>query len=173
MINLIKKKGINPQTGQAIYFPQFTRKETINGQKLATRMARGGSFSLGECTGVLLDFPQYFVDELLDGNAVRIDGLGTFKLKVSGKSRAKIEDVTSAGATVQVIYEPDPALDARLNSEKEFQFVQKPTADGEQDATDEGAGGSGGSQEGGDDDGGGENGGDTPTPPENGGENEE
>ena len=164
MINLIKKKGINPQTGQVIYFPQFTRKETINGQKLATRMARGGSFSLGECTGVLLDFPQYFVDELLDGNAVRIDGLGVFKLKVSGKSRAKIEDVTSAGATVQVIYEPDPALDARLNSEKEFQFVQKPTADGEQDATDEGG------NQGGDND---ENGGTTPTPPAGGGENEE
>ena len=137
MINLLKKKGINPQTKEVIYFPQFTRKETINGQKLAVRMARGGSFSLGECTGVLLDFPQYFVDELLDGNAVKIDGLGTFKLKVSGKAKAKIEDVTSAGATLSVIYEPDAALNARLNSEKEFQFVTKPTAEGEQDANEE------------------------------------
>ena len=144
MISLIKKKGVNPQTKQVIYFPKWTRVETINGQKLAKRMARGGTFSVGEASGVLLDFPQYFIDEMLEGNAVKIDGLGTFKLKVQGKSKEKIEDVTSAGCEVSVVFDPDASLTERLNAEKTFKFVAKPTAEGEQDAESNEPGGNGG-----------------------------
>jgi hypothetical protein len=77
------------------------------------------------------------MDELLDGNAVKIDGLGTFKLRVSGKAKADIKDVSSAGYTVAVTFDPDAELTARLNSEREFRFVTKPTEEGEQDANEE------------------------------------
>ena len=87
MISLIKKKGINPQDKSTLYFPQWTRISTINETQLAKRMARGSTFSVGEINGVFADFPQSIIDELLNGNAVSIDGLGTFKLKVSGKSQ--------------------------------------------------------------------------------------
>lgn len=137
MISLIKKKGINPQTKQVIYFPQWTRIATMEKTQLAERMARGGTFSVGECEGVMSDFPQYITDELLNGNAVHIAGLGTFKLKVSGKAREAIEDVTSAGAKIAVVFEPDAKLTSRLNDERQFQFVAKPTAEGEQDANEE------------------------------------
>ena len=137
MISLIKKKGINPQTKQTLYFPQWTRVATTTGDKLAKIMARSDTWSLGETTGILADFPQHLVDELLNGNAVRIGGLGTFKLKVQGKSCEKIDDVTSAGCQVSVVFEPAAELTSRLNDEREFHFVAKPTAEGEQDATDD------------------------------------
>lgn len=170
MINLIKKKGINPQTKTVIYFPQWTRVATVNKTQLAERMARGGTFSIGECEGVMSDFPQFICDELLNGNAVQINGLGTFKLKISGKARVEEKDVTSAGAKISVVFEPEAKLTSRLNDEREFQFVAKPTAEGEQDAeeetpaegtdttggegtgTQEGGGTSGGDNGGGDDD---------------------
>lgn len=134
MISLIKKKGINPQDKSTLYFPQWTRVSTVNETQLAKRMARGSTFSVGEINGVFADFPQSIIDELLNGNAVSIDGLGTFKLKVSGKSQKEKKDVTSAGAKISVVFEPAAELTSRLNDEKEFRFVEVPTAEGEQDA---------------------------------------
>ena len=168
MISLIKKKGINPQDKSTLYFPQWTRVSTVNETQLAKRMARGSTFSVGEINGVFADFPQSIIDELLNGNAVSIDGLGTFKLKVSGKSQKEKKDVTSAGAKITVLFDPAAELTSRLNDEKEFRFVEVPTPEGQQDA-DEGGDTPAPS---GDDtptptpdpSGGGDDGGDTPTP---------
>jgi predicted histone-like DNA-binding protein len=127
-------KGVNPQTKEVIFFPRWTRVSTVNETQLAKRMARGSTFSVGEINGVFADFPQSIIDELLNGNAVKIEGLGTFKLKVSGKSQKDIKAVTSAGATISVVFEPAAELNSRLNDEKEFRFVEVPTAEGQQDA---------------------------------------
>lgn len=134
MISLIRKKGINPNTKAELYYPRWTRQTTVHELQLAKRMARGSTFSVGEVCGVFADFPQSIFDELLAGNAVEIDGLGTFKLKVNGKSQAKKEEVTSQGATISVVFEPSPELNSRLNDEKEFRFVEVPTKEGAQDA---------------------------------------
>ena len=159
MITLIKMKGVNPQTKEVIYFPRWTRVSTITETQLSKRMARGSTFSVGEVNGVFADFPQSIIDELLNGNAVHIAGLGTFKLKVSGKSQKEKKDVTSAGATITVIFDPATELTSRLNDEKEFRFVEVPTTDGQQDA-DEGGDTPGGDTPGGDDTpGGGDDGG--------------
>lgn len=127
-------KGVNPQTREVIYFPRWTRVSTVNETQLAKRMARGSTFSVGEVAGVFADFPQSIIDELLNGNAVHISGLGAFKLKVSGKSQKEKKDVTSAGAKISVVFEPDAELNSRLNDEREFRFVEVPTTEGMQDA---------------------------------------
>ncbi len=153
MISLIKMKGVNLQTKEIIYYPKWTRISTVNETQLSKRMARGSTFSVGEINGVFADFPQSIIDELLNGNAVSIDGLGTFKLKVQGKSQKDKKLVTSAGAKITVLFDPAAELTSRLNDEKEFRFVEVPTAEGQQDA-----------DEGGDTPSGGDDGGDTPTP---------
>jgi predicted histone-like DNA-binding protein len=142
MISLIKMKGVNLQTKEIIYYPKWTRVSTVGETQLAKRMARGSTFSAGEVGGVMQDFPEHIFDELLNGNAVSIDGLGTFKLRVQGKSQKEKKDVTSAGAKITVLFEPDEGLTLRLNKEREFQFVEKPTAEGQQDAEGEDNGGS-------------------------------
>lgn len=144
VINLIKKKGINPQTKTTIYFPQWTRRSTDTAMELAEEMV-GSTYSPGEITGMLVDFPKRIVRSLMNGNAAKLPGLGTFKLKVQGKAKENIDDVTSAGCTVQVVFDVDPVLAAQLKDAK-FQFVAKPTAEGEQDATDDNTqtGGNGG-----------------------------
>jgi len=134
MISLIKMKGVNPQTKEVIYFPRWTRISTVHETQLAKRMARGSTFSVGEVNGVFADFPQSIIDELLDGNAVEIAGLGTFRLKVNGRSQKEKKDVTSTGATITVLFDPATELTSRLNDEKEFRFVEVPTKEGQQDA---------------------------------------
>ena len=135
IINLIKKKGINPQTKQTLYFPQWTRRSTDTAMELAEEMV-GSTYSPGEITGMLVDFPKRVIRSLMNGNAAKLPGLGTFKLKVQGKAQAKVEDVTAAGCTVQVVFDVDPVLASQLKDAK-FQFVAKPTAEGEQDAADD------------------------------------
>ena len=134
MISLLKMKGVNLQTKETIYYPKWTRVPTVTETQLAKRMARGSTFSVGEVNGVFADFPQSIIDELLNGNAVSIDGLGTFKLKVQGKSQPEKKLVTSAGAKISVVFEPAAELTSRLNDEREFRFVETPTAEGQQDA---------------------------------------
>ena len=135
VINLIKKKGINPQTRQTIFYPKWTRRSTDTAMELAEEMV-GSTYSPGEITGMLVDFPKRVIRSLMNGNAAKLPGLGTFKLKVQGKAQAKVEDVTSAGCTVQVVFDVDPVLASQLKDAK-FQFVAKPTAEGEQDAVDD------------------------------------
>ena len=156
-ISLIKQKGVNPITKAALWFLRWTRVQTVTKKQLAKIMSRGSTFSVGECEGLITDIAEFVTDQLLQGNAVRLDGLGTLKLKVSGKAREKKEDVTSAGATIRVVFEPDADMEQRLNTEKTFQFVEKATADGEQDTTDPQTDpntntGEGGSQQGDDND---------------------
>ncbi len=151
-------KGVNLQTKETIYYPKWTRIATVTETQLAKRMARGSTFSVGEINGVFADFPQSIIDELLNGNAVSIDGLGTFKLKVQGKSQPEKKLVTSAGAKITVVFEPAAELTSRMNDEKEFRFVETPTAEGQQDAEGE-EGGEGGDNGGGSNDNGGDNGG--------------
>ena len=158
MISLLKMKGVNLQTKETIYYPKWTRIATVTETQLAKRMARGSTFSVGDINGVFADFPQSIIDELLNGNAVSIDGLGTFKLKVQGKSQPEKKLVTSAGAKITVVFEPAAELTSRMNDEKEFRFVETPTAEGQQDAEGE-EGGEGGDNGGGSNDNGGDNGG--------------
>lgn len=134
VINLIKKKGINPQTKKTLFFPQWTRRSTDTAIELAEEMV-GSTYSPGEITGMLVDFPKRLVRSLMNGNAAKLPGLGTFKLKVTGKAQEKLEDVTAQGCTAQVVFEVDAQLAAQLKDAK-FQFVSKPTAEGEQDAED-------------------------------------
>ena len=152
-------KGVNLQTKEIIYYPKWTRISTVTETQLAKRMARGSTFSVGEINGVFSDFPQSIIDELLNGNAVSIDGLGTFKLKVQGKSQKEKKLVTSAGCKISVVFDPAAELMSRLNDEKEFRFVEQPTPEGQQDA-----------EEGGDTPSGDEPGGDTPSGDEPGGD---
>ena len=134
MISLIKMKGVNLQTKEVIYYPKWTRISTVTETQLSKRMSRGSTFSVGEINGVFSDFPQSIIDEFLNGNAVEIAGLGTFKLRVQGKSQTDKKLVTSAGAKITVLFDPATELTSRLNDEREFRFVEVPTAEGQQDA---------------------------------------
>ena len=141
MISLIKIKGTNLWTKEKIYYPRWTRFATINKTALAKIMARGSTYSTGEVEGVMTDFAQHIFDQLLAGNAVQIEGLGTFKLRVNGKSATTAKAVTSAGVTASVVFVPEDSLTSRLNDEATYQFITRVTADGQQDVADDTDGG--------------------------------
>ena len=125
MIGLIKYKGFNREAQRVHYFPRWTSKGTLTKKSLAKLMARSSTFSVGEVEGIMTDFAQYITDALLDGQTVEIDGLGKFRLSVSGKAQAEAKDVTAEGVEVGVVFTPDKEMRERLRTESEFQFVSK------------------------------------------------
>ena len=125
MIGLIKYKGFNREAQRVHYFPRWTSKGTVTKKALAKVMARSSTFSVGEVEGIMTDFAQYITDALLDGQTVEIDGLGKFRLSVSGKAQAEAKDVTAEGVEVGVVFTPDKEMRERLRTESEFQFVSK------------------------------------------------
>ena len=125
MIGLIKYKGFNREAQRVHYFPRWTSKGTVTKKALAKVMARSSTFSVGEVEGIMTDFAQYICDALLDGQTVEIDGLGKFRLSVSGKAQAEAKDVTAEGMEVGVVFTPDKEMRERLRTESEFQFVSK------------------------------------------------
>ena len=125
MIGLIKYKGFNREAQRVHYFPRWTSKGTVTKKALAKVMARSSTFSVGEVEGIMTDFAQYITDALLDGQTVEIDGLGKFRLSVSGKAQAEAKDVTAEGVEVGVVFTPDKEMRERLRTESEFQFISK------------------------------------------------
>lgn len=123
MIRLIKRKGFNRQTKKVLYYPRWTSRGKITKTELAEIMARQSTFSVGEVEGIMTDFSQHICDQLLDGNEVQVDGLGSFRLKVSCKSQDDARELSAQGADVSVVFEPDELLRQRLRTEAEFQIV--------------------------------------------------
>ena len=123
MISLLRKKGWNPQSKKTVYWLQWTRVATVTKTALVRIMSRGSTFSVGEVEGIMTDFSQHICDQLLDGNEVQVDGLGSFRLKVSCKSQDDARELSAQGADVSVVFEPDELLRQRLRTEAEFQIV--------------------------------------------------
>ena len=79
VVNLIKKKGVNPLTKQVIFFPQWTRRSTDTAMELAEQMD-GSTYSQGEITGMLIDFPKRILRSLMNGNAAKIEYMNAVRL---------------------------------------------------------------------------------------------
>ena len=138
MISLIEVQGRNLNDNIPIHYLKWTRKDTITTEKLAKGMSRkSSSFTRGEIGGVTLDIPDYICDELLAGNAIRIDGLGTFKLKIKAISAPTSEPLSLRGAEIKdVIFTPDTDFFTRLKKEARFEIVNQTTDEGAQDKDD-------------------------------------
>jgi len=77
MITLIKRKSINPQTKEEIYYSRWTRVSTVTETQLAKRMARGSTFSVGEVNGVFVDVPTAEGQQDAEGEETPDSGTGT------------------------------------------------------------------------------------------------
>ena len=143
MINIVKKPiritlSSDPSKNGTFYFAAYSRKGTINTVQLAGQMSETSSaFTKGEVVGVTLDLPTGIKRALLDGQAVTIDGLGTFKPALSTREvKANKEDLRASAVSIRSLnFTPDPKLLAQLNSEVQFQWIDPTAAATEDDGS--------------------------------------
>ena len=125
MIDLIKRKGYNPLNKQTLYYPYWVKNQDTDSIKIAKLIAKAGAMSAGMTSGVLLDFPNFMINDLLDGKQINVIGLGTFKLKVTGKAKKTPEEVTATGLELDMVFEPDSAVLSELRGNAKYRFVKR------------------------------------------------
>ncbi len=143
MINIVKKpiriqSATDPSRNGVYFYAAYSRKGTINTVQLAGQMSETSSaFTKGEVVGVTLDIPIGIKRALLDGQAVTIDGLGTFKPALSTREvKANKEDLRASSVSIRSLnFTPDPKLLAQLNAEVQFQWIDPTAAATEDDGS--------------------------------------
>ena len=143
MINIVKKPiritlSSDPSKNGIFYFAAYSRKGTINTVQLANQMSETSSaFTKGEVVGVTLDIPTGIKRALLAGQAVTIDGLGTFKPALSTREiKANRDELKASAVSIRSLnFSPDPKLLAALNAEAQFQWIDPTSAATEDDGS--------------------------------------
>ena len=81
------------------YFPIVTKRKLVNSRSLAERISERSSFSTPDVIGMIESLIQIIPEMLKNGNNVRLDGLGTFSLHVSGVGKDDPKKVTKRDIT--------------------------------------------------------------------------
>lgn len=97
MVELTWYQNNNPSSEQ--YKKWYVRpviKETLGIHEMAHHMAEHNTpFSAGTIEGILTDFSKCIREQLLNGNAVKIDNLAIFKISVSSRPFDTIAGINS------------------------------------------------------------------------------
>lgn len=153
MIQCYKKK-VNITTGDnpgEYYYAAFSRKGTADSIALAEQMKEGSSaFTRGEVVGITLDLPAHIKQAILNGQAVKINGLGTFKPSLTvSKVQADPDDLKTSAISIKSInFAPDAELLSDLNAQAEYQWISASAA-ADEDTNDETTTGGTGNENGG------------------------
>ena len=93
-------------------------REKLSTDKFVSHVASHNSvFSKGTIKGVLADVACCVREQLLNGNKVQLEGLGTFGFTISSQGAENVKDFTSANIKkINVIFTPDSEQENRADS---------------------------------------------------------
>ena len=103
---------LKPEDGPKAYAAAQIR-EKLGTDKFVAHVARHNSvFSKGTIKGVLADVACCVREQLLNGNKVELEGLGTFGFTISSEPAENLEKFSAANIKkVNVIFTPDSELE--------------------------------------------------------------
>lgn len=144
MIQIFKKSVVldGKEKKGLFYCASFTRRGVADSLALAEEMKENSSsFTSGEVVGVTLDLPKRIKQALLNGMAVKINGLGTFKPSLhTAEVKADPAELKASAVSIKSInFAPDALLLSDLNNKAKFEWIDEAKADTEdkKDGTDE------------------------------------
>ena len=88
---------------QKKFYVQPIRNETMKRNNIEKFLVDSTALSKAEARGVTVTLVDYIKDELLKGNAVNIEGLGTFSVRIQSEGSDTAEEVTAANVKNVVI----------------------------------------------------------------------
>ncbi len=82
-------------------------------------MAEVSSLSAGDLQNVIVNLIDQLPKWLMEGNSVKLDGFGSFRLSFSSTGEVLKEDVTADSIDdIHIIFDPDVAIKERVNKTK-------------------------------------------------------
>ena len=107
------------------YYGRMTDRKMVNFRYIARILSRRTTMSTADVAAAIEGFREIIAEELLEGNSVKLDGLGIFSLSVrtegvndpSELNKSKVKDV-------KINFLPDAELKKRVKT-AEFHFKRK------------------------------------------------
>ena len=115
--NVIEKA--NPQTKEKKWYatPRLTGNRDL--KNLSKDLSEVSSLSAGDVQNVIANLIDQLPKWLMEGNSVKLDGFGSFRLSFSSTGEVLKEDVTADSIKdVYILFEPDVAIKERVNKTK-------------------------------------------------------
>ena len=115
--NVVEKT--NPITKERKWYAttRLTGKRDL--KSLSKDLSEVSSLSAGDVQNVIANLIDQLPKWLMEGNSVKLDGFGSFRLSFSSEGEAVKEDVTADSIKdVYVLFEPDVAIKDRVSKTK-------------------------------------------------------
>ena len=105
------RKRYSKMTGK--WTPVAAVSKTLSTRKIAERIEKESTVSIADIMAVLYSLPHVLRDEMANGNAVKLDGIGSFALTVqchkTGVANAEDVDPYTQITNVKVQFRPEKA----------------------------------------------------------------
>jgi len=115
--NVVEKT--NPITKEKKWYAtsRLTGKRDL--KNLSKDLSEVSSLSAGDVQNVIVNLVDQLPKWLMEGDSVKLDGFGTFRLSFSSEGEAVKEDVTADSIKdVYILFEPDEAIKDRVSKTK-------------------------------------------------------
>ena len=109
----------NPQTKEKKWYasPKLTGNRDL--KNLSKDLSEVSSLSAGDVQNVISNLIDQLPKWLMEGDSVKLDVFGSFRLSFSSKGEAVKEDVTADSIKdIYILFEPDVAIKERINKTK-------------------------------------------------------
>ena len=115
----------NPLTKEKKWYasPRLTGSRDL--KSLSKDLSEVSSLSAGDVQNVIANLIDQLPKWLMEGNSVKLDGFGSFRLSFSSEGEAVKDDVTADSIKdIYIIFVPDVAIKERINKTKVHSLVQ-------------------------------------------------
>jgi predicted histone-like DNA-binding protein len=109
----------NPLTKEKKWYaaPRLTGKRDL--KNLSKDLSEVSSLSAGDVQNVIANLIDQLPKWLMEGDSVKLDGFGTFRLSFSSAGEAVKDDITADSIKdIYILFEPDAAIKERVSKTK-------------------------------------------------------
>jgi predicted histone-like DNA-binding protein len=110
---------VNPQTKEKKWYaaPKLTGKRTL--KEFSVDLSEKSSLSSGDVQSAIVNMIQEMPKWLMNGDSVKLDGFGSFRLSFSSEGVATKDEVTANLITdIRLIFDADDAIKERIAKTK-------------------------------------------------------
>ena len=107
---------IHPEKGSLAYATPQVREKLSTSKFISHVASHNTVFSKGTIKGVLADIASCLREQLLNGNKVQLEGLGTFGITLNSQGAESLEKFTATNIKkINVIFTPDTDLEGLID----------------------------------------------------------
>lgn len=116
---MVPKRNMLVSPPEVKYFPTVVSSGEVDFEYLAKTVADRSTFSEADCYGALIGLTEVIGEELLKGNIVSLDRLGSFRLTIKGTAADTEQELGKTNIIeAKIVYRPSKMMKRTLRGAK-------------------------------------------------------